>query len=514
MKNLGHFLFTLFLLPMALFSQTATAPAGTGTIGDPYVITSVDNLYWITQNTAEWGKSFIQANAIDASSTSTWNLGEGWSPVGNASTSFTGSYDGQGYSITGITINSTDPTRGFFGQTNGATISNLRLISMSIVAGNYYEIGGMVGYANGGSFTNCSTTGSISNASDRVGGFAGAAGSGTTFNSSYSACTVTGTVDGNRIGGFIGWPASVSVTDCYASGAVSSLGAAPIVGGFVGYNGGTLVNCYSSGSVTASGANVGGFAGNNGGTATDCFWDTEASTQATSAAGTGKTTVQMQTQATFTNWDFTAGTGVWEIVAGFYPRLRTNPDEALPVELTTFTATQKNGVVLKWSTATETNNYGFDIERSANNVWQKIGFVAGSGTTNSPMTYSYYDNNAASGKSVYRLKQIDRDGRFEYSKEVEVNIETSANTFSLDQNYPNPFNPTTNISFSVPVTGKTVLTVFNMLGQEVASIFNGVAEAGKIHQAQFNASGLASGVYMYTIQSGSYNSVRKMTLVR
>jgi hypothetical protein len=156
---------------------------------------------------------------------------------------------------------------------------------------------------------------------------------------------------------------------------------------------------------------------------------------------------------------------------------------ALPVELTSFTALAgKNSIELAWNTATEVNNYGFDIERrsisnesriehgtlgsaqSTMNSWAKIGFVSGNGTSNMPHGYSFIDNSATFGTYSYRLKQIDRNGNFEYSKEVEAAVAMAPNTIVLGQNYPNPFNPRTSIEFAVPKTGFTMLKVYNMLG--------------------------------------------------
>ena len=127
-------------------------------------------------------------------------------------------------------------------------------------------------------------------------------------------------------------------------------------------------------------------------------------------------------------------------------------DGGIPVELTSFTANaQEDGVILNWTTATETNNQGFEILRSAqnDNDWQKIGYVPGFGTTTEPKSYSYTDQSVTSGTYYYRLKQIDFDGNFEYSAIVAIEI-ISPVKFSLEQNYPNPFNPSTKIKYSIP----------------------------------------------------------------
>jgi len=186
---------------------------------------------------------------------------------------------------------------------------------------------------------------------------------------------------------------------------------------------------------------------------------------------------------------------------------------ALPVELTSFTAAVERGtVVLNWKTATEVNNYGFDIERKSTANWNKVGFVEGHGTTNAPQSYSYADN-VPSGKVVYRLKQIDRDGKFEYSKEVEATVVNTPAVFALGQNYPNPFNPTTNISFTVPANGHATLKILNILGQEVAT-FNGEAQSGIFNQVQFNASGMASGMYFSRLEQNGKVQIVKMTLIK
>ncbi|MHB1050224.1 MAG: LamG-like jellyroll fold domain-containing protein [Bacteroidota bacterium] len=203
-------------------------------------------------------------------------------------------------------------------------------------------------------------------------------------------------------------------------------------------------------------------------------------------------------------------------------------DVPMPVELHDFTARiNGRGVELAWRTATEVNNYGFDVERkelshrligSLNqstdesiNHWTKIGFVEGNGTTNAPKSYTFIDG-SASGTVAYRLKQIDRDGSFEYSNQVEVTI-AAPNEFALMQNHPNPFNPVTSINYTLPVAGHVSLKIYDMLGKEVATLVNGVQDAGaKI--ASFDASQLPSGIYFYTLRTNNFNATRKMMLVK
>jgi hypothetical protein len=221
---------------------------------------------------------------------------------------------------------------------------------------------------------------------------------------------------------------------------------------------------------------------------------------------------------------------VWEDTrndgGGIYAQ-NINPDGELgnvivPVELTSFTADVNGaGVSLHWQTATETNNKGFEIERSQHSLvngqkWEKIGYAAGFGTTTEPKTYSFTDNNVTSGAYSYRLKQIDFDGSYSYSNEVEVEVDAPLQ-FALSQNYPNPFNPTTQIEYSIPQDDYVSLRVYNALGQQVATLVNGIVKAGS-HSVSFNASsaagGLSSGIYYYRIQSDNKVLVKKMMLMK
>ncbi|MCA0387373.1 MAG: T9SS type A sorting domain-containing protein [Bacteroidetes bacterium] len=187
-------------------------------------------------------------------------------------------------------------------------------------------------------------------------------------------------------------------------------------------------------------------------------------------------------------------------------------DAPLPVELTSFTAKSSGTTVtLNWETKTEVDNNGFEVERSTNGNWQKIGFVEGHGTANSPKYYSFVDNGAIGNRVQYRLKQIDNDGTTEYSSVVEV--ELNPTNFALYQNYPNPFNPSTMIRFSMPVSGTVALNVFNTLGEKVATLFNGQMEAG-YHEVSFDAKNLPSGLYFYEIKTGDFSSIKKMILMK
>ena len=191
-----------------------------------------------------------------------------------------------------------------------------------------------------------------------------------------------------------------------------------------------------------------------------------------------------------------------------------------PVELTSFNgeATNKN-VVLTWSTSTETNNSGFEIERLQNykttklQDWEKIGFVNGNGTTTEEQSYSFLDRNISSGVYKYRLKQIDFDGKSKYSKEIEVDVPAPA-LFSLEQNYPNPFNPETKISFTIPEETNVSIKLYDITGREIRVLVNEKKRPG-YYTIKLKGGELSSGVYFYRLVTTSgYTAVKKLILLK
>lgn len=186
----------------------------------------------------------------------------------------------------------------------------------------------------------------------------------------------------------------------------------------------------------------------------------------------------------------------------------------LPVELTIFKAlVEKEKVKLNWSTATEVNNYGFEIERKCSNGdWKKIGFVQGHGNSNSPKNYTYSDQPLGDVTFKYRLKQIDFDGTYDYSPEVTVKLD-DVKQFVLEQNYPNPFNPATTIRFSLPVATEVSISVFNLLGERVAQILNSNLNEG-YHEVTFDGSSLTSGIYFYQLRAGDFKATKKFIITK
>ena len=189
------------------------------------------------------------------------------------------------------------------------------------------------------------------------------------------------------------------------------------------------------------------------------------------------------------------------------------PSGVVPVELSSFSA-NVNGtdVNLTWSTATETNNNGFEVQRKSGSEFVTIGFVRGKGTTTEIQNYSFTDSKLSIGSYSYRLKQVDFDGSFEYSSVVNVDL-TAPTVFALEQNYPNPFNPSTLISYSIPQNSFVTLKVYDIIGNEVATLVNQTQSAGK-YDVRFDASNLSNGVYMYSIKTDNFSSTKKMILMK
>ncbi|HTR80258.1 MAG TPA: T9SS type A sorting domain-containing protein [Bacteroidota bacterium] len=247
------------------------------------------------------------------------------------------------------------------------------------------------------------------------------------------------------------------------------------------------------------------------------LWTTNGITVSSATSGGSQFNQQMMTSASakaILVWEDSRGSGATNLYAS-----AIGGGVLLPVELASFSAhTENENALLTWATATETNNYGFDIERENLGApllaasWSKIGFVPGSGSSAMQHQYSFTDPSLASGHYAYRLKQIDRNGAFIYSQSVEIQIVPQG--FSLGQNYPNPFNPSTTVTFSIPTDGRVKLAVYDPLGREVAVLLDGNVKAGSLQQASFDGSKLSSGVYFARLQFNGLEAMRKMIMMK
>ncbi len=231
-----------------------------------------------------------------------------------------------------------------------------------------------------------------------------------------------------------------------------------------------------------------------------------------------------QTIVIGTGAEINLGSGVdlcsntWGNITGNITGTGTTCNSPLPVEMMTLSASvNKTSVILAWQTSFEVNNKGFEIYRSGKNInteWNKVGFVNGNGTKTTPTNYTYSDDKLSTGKYYYRLKQIDYNGNMQYynlNNFVEI---TGPNKFELSQNFPNPFNPVTKINFSI-ATGTTVsLKVYDLTGREISTIINNKFLIADYYSIEFNASNLASGVYIYRIVTEKFTSIKKMVVLK
>ncbi|MEI7980844.1 MAG: GLUG motif-containing protein, partial [Bacteroidota bacterium] len=336
-----HIAMIMLLLLGSIQLTAGTYSGGAGTAGNPYQIASLADLIELSGTSADWaaGIYFIQTAHIDASSTSSLNAGAGFSPIGNSTTQFQGSYDGQSHTIMNLYINrSSTQNIGLFGSILGAgdRVKNVGLLNVNINGGQ--NTGGLVGYNDAGKVSNCFSTGSVGGTAGAVGGLVGSNYyANSTISTCYSTCSVTGLAN---VGGLVGFGLQCTVSNSYSTGVVSVSSSS--AGGFIGRNtAGTVINCYSLGNVTGiSGTetSLGGFCGYNAGSITYCYstgsvnfgstkgfigfnewtgtfsnnyFDQTTSGQTSGTGATAKTTAEMKTQATFTGWNFTVGDINW-----------------------------------------------------------------------------------------------------------------------------------------------------------------------------------------------------------
>ena len=357
MKNL--LLTCVLLLCVILTSQSQSYSGGSGTSDDPYLIADKVDLKYLSEHSTEWSKHFKQTTDISfdgadfESGGDFYNSGGGFIPIGNISTKFTGSYNGQGYAINALYINrSTTSYQAMFGYINNALVKDLVLTNVNVTG--LASLAGLIGAAELGTIRNCMVTGKItgvgSNA-DFTGGLIGDNRDQSIIEYCYTNVQVAGKHTVGALAGrnLLGGTGAI-IRNCYSMGSVTS-SSGDYSGGLVGVNSGTISNCYSLASVAGytkvgglvgfnwtssakveycystgavSGSTIlGGLIGTNEGTVTNSFWDKETSGRTSSSGGTGKTTEEMKTQSTFTNagWNFTT---IWLMSLSFnsgYPHL-------------------------------------------------------------------------------------------------------------------------------------------------------------------------------------------------
>lgn len=523
---LGLMLIMLLAMSTSLMAQTSTPPSNyatsDGSSGDPYFITTLDNLYWLSQTSSDWDKYYIQTADINASATSGWNSGAGFSPIGNFTTTFTGSYDGQGHTIDGLTINRSGCI-GLFGCTDGSTIKNLGVTNVNLSSG--WDAAGALNGSNNSSskVENCYSTGSVSGAYC-VGGLVGENWNGSQVINCYSRCSVNASYDYHG-------------------------------GGLIGQSNSTVTNCYSTGTVT--GTNAGGLMAYSSGTVSNSFWDTETSGQPSSAGGTGKTTAEMTTDALVYNyttniylaggWDFkgetTNGTNdIWNIGNSrnngypYFDWEYPSDPATLPVVLSTFTVQYLNNTpTLYWSTQSETDNIGWNVYRNTEEDFSSAQVITnelipGNGTTTEPSYYNFSDkdNTLEIGTTYwYWLESVDLGGETHYSNSVSITIPAPGEEPSnieppvvyILNTVPNPMNSSTYFNFTLDKSVEAAISIYNIKGELVKILPKVWADADEKATVYWNGKDkngnrLQSGIYFYKLLvNGKTYKTNKLILI-
>ncbi len=324
MKNTFTIVFiytiTILCISLKVYAQTATTPNGQGTQENPYEIYTLENLYWLSQNSQHWDKYYKQTANINAYETQYWNGGEGWEPIGNSDTKFTGSYDGGGNVIENLYVNrpelvSDNSYQALFGWIENAMITSLGIIDADITG--YYYVGALVGRNDNSTINNCFGSGEI-HGEWNIGMLSGTSSNGSIIEECYSAGEIYGV---RYVGGLVGYN-NATLNNSYSNAGLFD--GPRKSGGLVGINheNGIINDSYSTGFVDNTASDYGGLVGDTveGGETNRSYWNTETSEQDVSAGGEGKTTAEMIDSVTFTDWDFDS---TWSIVAGeSYPYLQ------------------------------------------------------------------------------------------------------------------------------------------------------------------------------------------------
>ncbi|GIV58266.1 MAG: hypothetical protein KatS3mg042_1179 [Rhodothermaceae bacterium] len=187
----------------------------------------------------------------------------------------------------------------------------------------------------------------------------------------------------------------------------------------------------------------------------------------------------------------------------------------LPVEMTSFDVLlQGEEAVLRWTTASETNNAGFEVQQGlGDGTFRTVAFVEGAGTTTTPQAYAYTVAGLTPGTHVFRLRQKDFDGRLFATEALEVFVELP-DAYLLSEPYPNPFNPQAQFTLAVQRTQSVRIALFDLLGRQVATLHDGVLAGEETHQFTIDGSGLSSGIYLVRVVGEQFTATRQVTLLK
>ncbi len=482
------------------------------------LIAGLPNLVWIAEDNSRWAGSYTQTADFSMWTTPSWSLNMGWTTLGNSSVKFTGTYNGQGYTINNLYINRNVNLQGLFGNINNATVMNVGVINCFVKGSE--QAGGLAGRIEESIVENCFSTGIVSAGLNNTGGLIGDVQTNSIVKDSYSTANVNGNMS---IGGLVGRVAS----------------------------GCTVSNCYSIGAVSGT-ANLGGLSGLSSGTISNSFWNKITSGQVTSSGSDisfGKTTEEMTNASTTDNiyllagWDFAGETtngaeDIWNIGNGRnngypYHNLQYPTDDAtLPVTLSSFTAiyTVSNTVSIMWTTQSESNMIGYHILRAETDELRDALRVSDnivrSLNQSTETNYSYTDETTFEDTEYfYWLQSAEYDGTMEFFGPIAVKTGKIGNeapviplVTQLNGAYPNPFNPSTTISFDIAEKVKVTIDIFNIKGQKVKSLVNQEIAPGR-HSIIWsglddNHRRVATGVYFYKMQAGKYSQIDKMLMMK
>jgi hypothetical protein len=532
MKKITHLLLAIVLSTSFVFAQYA---GGSGTLADPYQIATADQLSEIRN---DLDKYFVQVNNINLSNFDYDSDGKGWMPIGGAGGTdyFKGHYDGQGFVISGLFIDRPNTNDiGLFGLV-GASDKTTEIIITNVCLHNV-NVNGAVGVGGliGGVVSNDLTViqysyvknGTITGDGD-VGGLIGytksfldnaSTGDRPTISKSFTDAEVywSETTSGTNFGGLVGNSRKTLIENSYSRSSVTvdnttaSLGSIGNVGGLVGLisNRTNISKSYSTGAIIAIGSptitNVGGLVGFSEGNseATDSYWDVETSGLSESDGGTGKTTSELTTESTFSDYDFTNLWGIDPNINDGYPYLRDGLGGVLPIILEYFQAELNNNEVeLTWKTTAESNNDFFTIERSNNGIdFTVVTTIEGAGNSSESHFYSYTDANILNGISYYRLRQTDFDGKFEYFDIVSIN--RASKTESNVDVYPNPNDGNFSVSRNSDET-----TPYSILDPSGRIVTNGTLNS---FESNIDISNMPKGVYFLKV--GAEDDFSNMTKI-
>ena len=519
--KLNKILTTLIIitLNMLCYSQFS---GGTGTVEDPYNIATAEDLnnirYYLTS-------SFIQTADIDLG-VAPWNEGEGWDPIGNydpfdSSKSFSGNYNGNKFIINNLYINRpTENYLGLFGSTEGCVLSNITILNCQMFGGS--AIGGLVAFSYNDFFLNCRIEGMIE-ASSGIGLLA-------YFFEGYNIenCYVKGKIkstNGGWIGGLISICQAIIVDNCSSEIIIESNGivtgglfgqiidltqiensfvncnitsTSTFAAGFVAINvqvhkPSFINNCYATGDIFTIDSRAGGFIGD--------------------ACGDNIESLNIHISNCFTDVNITGQ----DHIGGFIGSTYENADiyNCYSTGLVTGNSNIGGfiGSIDSVNTVTVTNCY-WDMETSGIDS-----SAAGEGRTTADMTFPYSGNTYVGWDfaNVWRDDTANQNNgypTFQWVSGIEEDDDyIIPKTSKLYQNYPNPFNPVTQIKFDLAKAGNVKLSVYNINGQKIAELLNGVQNAGT-HSVQFDGSNLNSGVYYYTLETDGIRQTNKMILTK